>query len=244
MSTIHCSTNLVTPEASKSQGLLPDRSINQFKWWWLAVCLYNSYTNSLKGPANNLSSSRLEPFMTVTYNLNVWNSILKWLSEKKSHCRELLFNVIVYLISCSNMAQAQAICFVIGIARRHRQQVKRNEQSAYFGKSNTLSHSREWVPITSPVHEHFNVCGILAEEHFSNVVLTDKQFFSLIQFFSFLNIFPKGYIPITYGSSSGREAFYSFSFTSMTDNEELVARASAVSHKSIRGCLLAMFSDW
>lgn len=41
----------------------------------------------------------------------------------------------------------------------------------------------------APVHNHFNMCGILAEERFSSVVLTDKQFFSMTQLCSFLNPF-------------------------------------------------------
>lgn len=97
-----------------------------------------------------IGNSRQEPFMTISHNLHVQSSILKWLTKKKSLCRELLFNVIVYLISCSNMAQAQAIFFVTGTATRHRQQVKCNKQAAYFWESNTLSHSHKWAPITSP----------------------------------------------------------------------------------------------
>lgn len=39
------------------------------------------------------------------------------------------------------------------------------------------------------VYNHFNVSGILDEEHFFGVVLTDKQFFSMTQFCFVLNSF-------------------------------------------------------
>jgi len=47
----------------------------------------------------------------------------------------------------------------------------------------------------APMHNQFNMCGILSEEHFSYVVLTYKQFFSMTQFFSILNSFLRDISP-------------------------------------------------
>lgn len=75
---------------------------------------------------------------------------------------------------------------------------------------------------------------MLAEECSSCVVLTEAvlQHDSILLFSEF---FSKGYIPVTEESSTGREAFYSFHFASVTDTEELVAGASVMSHKSPHG---------
>lgn len=77
MSTVHYSLNLVTPEAQNLRVFyLTDLSIN-LNDCGLPVCLNTSYTNTLKRSANNVSNSRQEPFMTITHNLHIENSILK-----------------------------------------------------------------------------------------------------------------------------------------------------------------------
>lgn len=86
----------------------------------------------------------------------------------------------------------------------------------------------------APMYNHFNICGILAEECFSHVVLTEAvlQHDSILLFSEF---FSKGSIPVTDESSTGREAFYKFHFATVTDTEELVAGTSVMSHKSPHG---------
>lgn len=86
----------------------------------------------------------------------------------------------------------------------------------------------------APVHSHFNICGILAEECFSYEVLTEAvpQHDSISLFSEF---FSKGYIPVTDEGSTGREALCNFHLASVTDTEGLVAGASVMSHKIPHG---------
>lgn len=85
-----------------------------------------------------------------------------------------------------------------------------------------------------PVYNHSNICGILAEECFPYVVLTEAvlQHDSILLFSEF---FSKEYILVTHESSTGREAFCNFHLASVIDTEELVAGASVMSHKIPHG---------